>query len=143
VLENVRSPEWTDWMEIYLLMQCSWSITVRPNEVVRIEAGVEQTEQTEQIVRAIKKVYKSERGLERAWRRREGEEEGEGMSGVLRYAMKLKDISDTRWKYEVLSVLLGTKTSMHVYGVLGKGFLSDGDWEGQIFKGMYSQMSDY
>lgn len=129
-------------MEIYLQLQLNCTIqSNRMSDVVTIPAPVETMEETEMIVKAIRKVYKSDRGLDRAWRRREGEDKE--MSGILRYAIKLREGADSRWKYEVLSVLLGSRTSPHVYEVLDKELIADNDWESQIFRGMCSQISDF
>jgi hypothetical protein len=122
-LRNVRSPEWTDWMELFILRYTS----------------EEYTEDIEAIVAAICKVYTSDASLDKAWKRIEPNDEP---TNIIKFVRRMKE-NEPRFRFALLSTLIGTRRSQHVRDVLGSDMFSETDWEHQVYRSMATQIGEF
>jgi hypothetical protein len=55
----------------------------------------------------------------------------------------MKNNNEPRFKYELFSVMMGTRKCEHVRDILDKDIFNENDWEPQIYRSMATQIGDF
>jgi hypothetical protein len=55
----------------------------------------------------------------------------------------MKDNNEPRFKYELFSVMMGTRKCEHVHDILDKEIFNENDWEPQVYRSMATQIGDF
>lgn len=98
----------------------------------------EYVDDLEAIVKAVCRVYTSAASLDKAWKRSDTDEP----TNIIKFLRKMKD-NEARFRYTLLSVMIGNKRSEHVREVVGSDMFSENDWEPHVYRSMATQIGDF